>query len=176
MEEFLQYFSNRAISKTSAGISHLFAGALVAFNGSGSQILGNDPNIKGIMIRAGQDGGVLAMDAFGGLYVSSGHGAAKIDPETAETSQRFASVGECATFIESNARVETGWPLWLDWIDHHGTIEWPMRLVPITPFVLGGTFGIDNLEAASWEEAFDRYNRLSLKLHGIQDGNKISLE
>ncbi len=124
------------------------------------------------MIRAGQDGDVLAMDAFCGLYIS-GDGVVKIDPETAEVTNRFASKRECAEFIESDARIETGWPLWLEWANLHGVTEWPMRLVPITPFVLGGMFAVQNMEAVTWENAFERYDALSLKLHGLPDGEKI---
>jgi hypothetical protein len=171
--DYLHHFSS--IFETRAGISHLFAGALIVFNADESRILGNNKSIKAIMLRAGRDGKVLAMDAFGGLYVYA-NGVVKIDPETAEVIQQFASIGESATFIEANARVETGWPLWLDWVDRHGAIEWPMHLVPIIPFVLGGEFGVTNLKATSWKDAFDGYDRLSSKLNGLQDGDKVLLD
>ena len=194
MKDFTKFFSGRALSKSGDDVDFLFAGALVVFHEKSARTLDENPHLIAIMSRAGHEivstkepptlradeAKILAMDTFGGLYVSFGkdnaNAVVKIDPETAEVAKRFVSERECAEFIESDARVETGWPLWLEWADLHGATEWPMRLVPITPFVLGGTFDVQNMDAVTWEDAFERYDVMSLKLHGLPDGEKISFD
>lgn len=185
MDNFTQFFSNRALSKSCDDVDHLFAGALVIFHSRMTHVLNGHPRLNAIMRRAGYGNDtfteILAMDAFGGLYVFIGTdntdaAAVKIVPETAEVTRRFTSKRECAEFIESNARIETGWALWLEWINLYGVTEWPIRLAPVTPFVLGGAFDVENMKAVTWEKAFELYDAISTKLHGLPDGDKVSID
>ncbi len=175
MEGFSSYFSNRVVAKRCLNENCLFGGALVVFCPDDvSSGLNTNPDIENILNMANYKGNVLAIDAFGGLYVSdAANVVAKIDPETAEIAQKFANKQTCANFIESNARVETGWPLWVEWTSLYSGIEWPMRLIPKTPFVLGGEFNVNNLIAVPFKEAFQYYNALSSSLHNLPEGRKV---
>lgn len=164
MGNFAHFFSDRVLFQRRDDVDFLFAGALVVFHEKTAQSIGGNPHVAAVLARAksamagidellaleNQKIQIHAMDAFGGLYVSIGEdmsSTVKIDPETAEMTKQFTSQRECAEAIESAARVETGWPLWLEWGNLHGVTEWPVRLVPIVPFVLGGTFDTQNMEA-----------------------------
>ena len=92
MEGFSSYFSNRVVAKRCLNENCLFGGALVVFCPDDvSSGLNTNPDIENILNMANYKGNVLAIDAFGGLYVSdAANVVAKIDPETAEIAQKFA--------------------------------------------------------------------------------------
>ena len=86
----------------------------------------------------------FAQDIFGAQFVY-GHGVSLFDPETGGVSFFAESIEQWAEFIMNDYEVITGQPIAHTWQSAHGPIPPKHRLVPLTPFVLGGDFSSDNV-------------------------------
>ena len=67
------------------------------------------------------------------------------DPETAQLTEMAGSLEDWAQAILEEFDVQTGYPLGNEWQTQHQPLSPGTRLLPKTPFVVGGQFEVDNL-------------------------------
>src|SRR5262249_41658860 len=89
----------------------------------------------------------FAEDAFANQYGLSHTGVLKLDPETGKVTQQAGSLRAWGRRILDDYDFETGWSVARHWQQRNGALEAGFRLLPKTPFVLGGDYVVDNLVA-----------------------------
>lgn len=94
-----------------------------------------------------QDALFFAEDIFGVQFCLRGEAVCSFEPETGEFSWLAGSIEHwCALILEEYA-VLTGYPLAQAWQDVNGALPPGSRLNPRLPFIAGGDFTVDNLQA-----------------------------
>lgn len=116
-----------------------------------------------------------AQDIFGGQYVFN-DSVYYFDPETGDISKFASSLEGWADKILNNFEVSTGQPIAHNWQELNGQIPFKHRLVPLTPFVLGGEYNIENLSVMESVAAMRLRANLALQIHNMPDGTKISYD
>ncbi|MBW5481376.1 SMI1/KNR4 family protein [Streptomyces bambusae] len=115
----------------------------------------------------------FAEDVFGGPFFISAAGIHSLDPETGELEFVAQDLeGWCAAVLE-DPEVLTGYPLAEEWQERNGRLPSGMRLVPATPFVLGGEFSVENLVLMESAKALRLRAELASKIAGLEDGQQI---
>jgi len=117
----------------------------------------------------------FAADAFGGQFCVSGEAVEKFDPETGMREHLASNLEGWASVILDDFEAQTGWPLLRQWQEVYGAIVPGRRLVPVTPFVLGGEYAVRNLRAVPSEEAMRFYGDLAMQLRDLPDGARVKL-
>jgi hypothetical protein len=102
-------------------------------------------------------------------------GVYRFHAETGETTLMAESVEEWAGVILSNYRTETGWPFIHEWQERNGPLPLGKRLMPKTPFFLGGTYKIENLWAGNPLEGMRFKADLAMQTRHLPDGEKVKL-
>jgi hypothetical protein len=102
-------------------------------------------------------------------------GVHRFDAETGQTTLMAASVEEWAGVILSNYRSETGWPLVHEWQEKNGRLPLGKRLMPKTPFFLGGEYKIENLWAGNPLEGMRIKADLAMQTRDLREGAKVKL-
>ena len=100
----------------------------------------------------------------------------RFDPETSEISDFCETIREWASMILEDYDYLTGYSLAREWQEIHGPLRHGRRLVPYTPFVLGGGFDVSNLKEVDECEAIRIRAGLASKIRDLPDGSKISIE
>jgi hypothetical protein len=95
--------------------------------------------------------------------------------ETGQTVYMAASIDKWAELILSNSRFETGWPFLHDWQDKHGTVSPGKRLMPCTPFFLGGEYSLSNLWDGNAVEGMQFKADLAIQTRNLPPGSKVKL-
>ncbi|PXY25872.1 SMI1/KNR4 family protein [Prauserella sp. PE36] len=96
------------------------------------------------------------------------------DPETGERTAIGAGLGDWATWLLEDPGPRGAGPLARLWQDTHGALGHDERLLPLTPFVLGGAYGLDNLVARDAVTAMRSRGAIARQLHELPDGTPIS--
>jgi hypothetical protein len=99
-----------------------------------------------------------------------------LDPETSELETLCETIPEWCDQILNDAEYLTGFPLAQEWQHANGPIPSGSRLVPVTPFVLGGEFACSNLIAMDALKAMEYRAELARKIENLPDGSKIVLK
>ena len=115
----------------------------------------------------------FAEDIFGGQFCIAHDKIHRFDPETAESHEIAQGFEDWAGLILSDSDAQTGWPLAHAWQKQNGPLGTGRRLVPITPFVLGGDFVVHNLALMEDVRAMQFYGELARQIHGAREGTKI---
>ena len=102
-------------------------------------------------------------------------GVYRFHAETGQTTFMAASVEEWAGVILSNYRTETGWPFVHDWQEKNGRLPLGKRLMPKTPFFLGGEYNIENLWAGNPLEGMRLKADLAMQTRHLPEGAKVKL-
>jgi hypothetical protein len=102
-------------------------------------------------------------------------GVQRFHAETGQTTFMAQSVEEWAGVILSNYRAETGWPLVREWQEKNGPLQLGQRLMPKTPFFLGGTYKVENLWAGNPLEGMRLKGDLAMQTRHLPDGAKAKL-
>ncbi len=120
----------------------------------------------------------FAEDVFGGQFCMFGQSVCTMDPETGEIANFARSIEEWAERVLDDFEVTTGFPLAHEWQALHGPIPTGMRLLPITPFVLGGGYEAANLRPVDAVDGMRARGQFSKSLESLPDGAaiKISVE
>lgn len=118
----------------------------------------------------------FAMDAFGGQFCIADSRVLLFDPETARKEPVADDIAGWESRILEDYRVLTAWPLAHEWQEHNRPLTLRERLVPTTPFVLGGEFVHTNLHAVDAAKAMGFYGNLATQIHGLPDGTPIQLK
>ena len=89
----------------------------------------------------------FAEDVFGGQFSVVNDRVWTWDPETGETNVCANDVRDWADRILEDYDLLTGYSLAHDWQTTNGSLKRGERLIPSTPFIVGGEFAVENLRA-----------------------------
>lgn len=118
----------------------------------------------------------FAEDIFGGQFCIKDQGISSFDPETGATTPIGGGIEEWAQRILVGHDLLCGTSLARRWQERHGALPPGKRLVPKTPFVLGGDFTLDNLYAGDSVEAMRLRGHLASQIQDLPDGARVSLK
>src|SRR5271157_1907267 len=103
-------------------------------------------------------------------------GVHRFQAETAQTTFMADSMEGWAGLILSNFRMETGWPLVHEWQEKNGPLPLGKRLMPKTPFFLGGEYKIENLWAGDPLGGMRLKGDLAMQTRYLPDGAQVRLK
>lgn len=118
----------------------------------------------------------FAEDAFGGQFAIKSDGIYHFDPETGSQELLSGDLESWAEALISDYEVLTGYPLAHEWQVSHGEIPSGSRLVPKRPFVLGGSFSIDNLYLISSAKGMRLRGSIATQIRDLPDGSAVKIE
>jgi SMI1 / KNR4 family (SUKH-1) len=95
--------------------------------------------------------------------------------ETGQTEPVANSIDEWAGAILSDHRRETGWPFVHEWQTANGPLAPGKRLMPKTPFFLGGEYKIENLWAGDAAEGMRLKADLAMQTRNLPEGAQVKL-
>lgn len=116
----------------------------------------------------------VAEDIFGNQFSILGDLIYTFDAETAEMTEFARSVNDWAEKVVTDFEAVTGFPVAHQWQSSHGALVVGQRLVPKTPFVLGGAFEIDNLYPCQASAGMRARGNLAVQIAGVPDGAPIN--
>jgi hypothetical protein len=102
-------------------------------------------------------------------------GVLRFHAETGHTTFMVDSVEKWADLILSNYKTETGWPFVHEWQAKNGPLPLGKRLMPKTPFFLGGEYKIDNLWLGNPLEGMRFKADLAMQTRHLPEGATIKL-
>jgi hypothetical protein len=118
----------------------------------------------------------FAEDIFGGQFGIKGSQIVKFEPEQGETSFFAENINGWALKLISDYDYETGYPLAAEWQKLNGPILEGKRLLPKTPFILGGQYEVSNLYSADAIEGMRFRADLFNQIKDLPDGEDIKLD
>jgi hypothetical protein len=102
-------------------------------------------------------------------------GVHRFHAETGQTTFMAKTVEEWAGVILSNYRTETGWPFVHEWQQKNGVLPLGKRLMPKTPFFLGGEYKVENLWAGNPLEGMRFKADLAMQTRHLPERAKVRL-
>lgn len=136
----------------------------------------NDDNTWLSCYRELRPNGIFfAQDLFGHQFLFK-DGIYSFDPETGDVGYFAPSIEAWAQRILDEYEVVTAQPIAHEWQARNGPIPFRHRLIPITPFVLGGAFEPGNLVAMDALAAMRLRADLALQIKNLPDGTEVSYE
>lgn len=108
-------------------------------------------------------------------FCLSQQGVMRFKAETGEVAYMADSLEKWAELILSNYQFETGWPFAHEWQKSHGALLRGKRLMPKTPFFLGGEYSVSNLWAGDPLEGMRFKADLAMQTRDLPDGSKVRL-
>ncbi|HXE56018.1 MAG TPA: hypothetical protein VN541_23535 [Tepidisphaeraceae bacterium] len=117
----------------------------------------------------------FAEDVFGGQFCVRGNRIGTFEPETGLISELAGSIDEWAEQILARPNYLTGYPLSHTWQMTNGPLPHGTRLVPKTPFVLGGKYELANLHAMRDAESMSFRASIANHIRDVPDGGKVIL-
>jgi hypothetical protein len=119
----------------------------------------------------------FAEDIFGHPFGIDGRGrVSSFEPETGELTEIAATLDAWAALVLADFNFWTGYELAHQWQKHNGTLPPGQRLLPTTPFVMGGEFAIDNLVATPVLDAMRWRSDLARQIKDMPDGTEVSMD
>lgn len=103
------------------------------------------------------------------------NGVFRFHAESGQTDSFSDSLEKWAARILSNDRVETGWPLAHEWQTMNGPLPNGQRLMPKTPFFMGGEYTLENLWAGNPIEGMRLKGDIAVQTRNMPSGTKIRL-
>jgi hypothetical protein len=117
----------------------------------------------------------FAEDVFGSQFAIRDDTVVTFDPETGEPDRLASGIEDWADQILSEYDVLTGYPVAHEWQQRHGPLPLGRRLVPKTPFVLGGAFTVDNVYALDSVEGMRLRGDIACQLRDVPDGSTVEI-
>lgn len=117
----------------------------------------------------------FAMDLFAGQFGISERGVSRLEVETGDLVFHARSLEEWAEKMLRDYDFETGWSIARDWQAKNGALAISERLLPLTPFVLGGDYTVDNLVSVQLDQAMELLGGLSEQVRGVPDGATLTV-
>ena len=118
----------------------------------------------------------FAEDVFGVQFCFLREKIHTFDPETG-TTQNFANnLGEWSKKILDDFNLHTGYPLAHEWQSEHGPLKPGERLLPKIPFVLQGSYTIENLYSMDAVEGMKFRASIATQIQQLPDGSKVRLK
>jgi len=115
----------------------------------------------------------FAEDIFGTQFAIRDEQILTFDPETGAARKLAPSIDDWSHQLMSNFEYLTGHPVARRWQLMFGSLIPGNRLVPKTPFVLGGEFEPSNLESVAASEGMRERARLAVATRDVPDGSTI---
>ncbi len=125
----------------------------------------------------GMANGILffAEDVFGVQFGIKDDAVCSFDPETGACESIASSVEGWASQVLEDHPVWTGQPLAHKWQGVHGPLAPGTRLLPKTPFVLGGEFSLGNCYALDAVKGMKYRASIAVQIRDVPDGAKVVL-
>lgn len=119
----------------------------------------------------------FAEDAFGGQFVVTDEGQQiqTFDPETGETEYLANNIEGWSSALLADYQTLTGQPLAHEWQVANGPLTPGKRLLPKTPFVLGGEFAVSNLYASDAVTGMRVRGEIARQIKDMPDGTQVKL-
>jgi len=117
----------------------------------------------------------FAEDIFGEQFSVSSNGIFRFNPEIGSFEFVASDLEHWAQRILTDHRTETGWPLAHEWQVAHGPLAPGQRLVPATPFFMGGEYTIKNLLALDAVTGMRLRADIYQQTKDLPDGTQITL-
>lgn len=120
----------------------------------------------------------FAEDIFQDQFcLSKNHsGVFRFQSETGATIPMADSIESWAGVILSDYKAETGWALAHAWLEKNGPLEAGKRLMPKTPFFLGGEYNLENLWAGDPLEGMRFKADVAMQTRDLPDGAQVRLK
>lgn len=115
----------------------------------------------------------FAEDALQDQFCLSANGVVHFKAETGSIAPFAVSIAEWADRLLQNYPAETGWTIASQWQAANGPLPVGKRLMPKTPFFLGGKHSIENIWAGDAVEGMRFKADLALQTRDIPDGGSI---
>ena len=126
-------------------------------------------NIPDEMIFFGQD-------IFGVQFCLADEQVMTFDPETGQLDYVASSLDEFCGKLLDEHDVLVGSGIAFEWQNQNRKLASNERLMPITPFVLGGEFDIKNLRAVDSVDSMHFRAEIANQIKELPDGQKIQFE
>lgn len=117
----------------------------------------------------------FAEDAFGGQFCIYEGGIYTFDVETAEKKWIAENIERFVDILLGDYEFLTGYPLAHEWQVQNRPLAPGERLVPKTPFVLGGDFTVDNLRAMNAVSSMRMRGDIASQLKDLPEGAKVEI-
>ena len=117
----------------------------------------------------------FAEDLFGNQFGMRGPSVVGFDPETGAFSAMAANLEEWASNVLGDYNLWTGCSLAREWQKKHGSIPFGSRLLPITPFILGGDFEVGNLQLMNALDGMKYRASIARQISELPDGATVKL-
>ncbi len=114
-------------------------------------------------------------DVFQDQFCISQQGVVRFCAESGNVEVLASSIEGWADLILSDYSFQIGWKLAHDWQAMHGPLPQGKRLMPKTPFFLGGQFSLDNLWVGNSLEGMRFKGDLAMHTRDLPEGTKIRL-
>ena len=118
----------------------------------------------------------FAEDVFGGQFAIRGNEVVTFDPESGDIEVLALSLEGWAEKLLADYPLLTGYPLAHEWQVTNGPIPIGKRLLPKTPFVLGGPFQESNLYAIDAVQGMRYRGELWEQFRVLPDGAQVQLK
>ena len=117
----------------------------------------------------------FALDAFACGFGITSEGIVHLNPETGKLTSHSDDLKDWAHKLLSNYDYETGWAVAHKWQEQGGQLPVGSRLLPKTPFVLGGAFEADNCVAVPIPLAMEKLGDLYHQIRDVPDGQSVTV-
>lgn len=117
----------------------------------------------------------FAEDAFQDRFCLSPQGVVRFESETGNRVLGALTIDGWAKAIRGNYARETGYALWDSWQAANGPIPEDKRLMPRTPFFLGGSYSLDNLRAGDSVEGMRFKADMAVQTRDLPDGSQVRM-
>ncbi|MFM8899899.1 MAG: hypothetical protein ACKOF9_08120 [Burkholderiales bacterium] len=115
----------------------------------------------------------FASDALATQFFIDKEKIGSLDLETGEESIISKSFESWATEVLSDPDFLLGYPLMRDWQQENGKIKNSCRLAPITPFILGGNYSVENLVELDITELIEFKSNLYSQISNLPPGSQV---
>ena len=116
----------------------------------------------------------FAEDIFGGQFGLTEVAVVAFDPETGDRQVLAPDLESWAQGLLVDYASMTGFPLGHAWQQRFGALPMGRRLIPKTPFVLGGDFEVDNLYSVDAVVGMQVRAELAVQIRDLPDGAQVS--
>ncbi len=117
----------------------------------------------------------FAEDVFQDQFCLSSHGVLRFNAETGGTKPIADSLEGWAELVLRDYAVETGYPVAKEWQLKNGPLQPGQRLIPKTPFLLGGGFSTENLWAGDAVEGMRFKADVAMQTRNLPNGTQVRM-
>lgn len=118
----------------------------------------------------------FAEDVFGEQFSIKDDSVFRFDPETGSYAFMADSIEAWAHLVLEDYHAETGYNLAHEWQTKNGVLDMSKRLIPKTPFILGGEYSLDNLFALDAKRGMELRADIWHQIKDLPPGTKIEIK